>query len=95
VAPPTTAAAYSKPEQVMSEHDVRAPPADHLPVTHTVQSVAEVAAVLSATEPAVQVLGVHDEFAPVSEKVPGKQFVQPSVIDVAATLFDYCPAGQD
>lgn len=89
VAPPVTGAAYWKAEQVMSEHVVNAPPVENLPVGHSVQSVAEVAAVLLAIEPAGQLLAVQDELAPVSEYVPGRQFVQPSVSDVAAILVEY------
>ena len=56
VAPLVTAAAYSKVEQFIAVQVVTAPPPEYVPVAHSVQSVAEVAPVISAIEPAMQLL---------------------------------------
>jgi len=69
--------------------DVIATPVDYVPTKHSVQSVSLVAAVLSATEPAVQLLVEQDVLAPVSEYVPGEQLVHPSVAVVAAPVVEY------
>jgi hypothetical protein len=63
-----------------------------VPVAQTVQSVAEVAPVLSATEPALQLLALQLMAASPADHEPGSQGVHPSLLDSAFCLVCRVPA---